>query len=151
VGKTPPQPSINTPFVSVGKKIPHCLDQNLRIAAHSLLLSKRTISALHSLTQMAAYLTFTSTDILNSSLVTPNGAIRYTISTTSKNKWNGPKHRATTVATVSTNLTGIIGWESETLTIGGVERPWSTLGQRAFVTIGLGCVAMNVCSFAPLG
>ncbi|KAJ7222814.1 hypothetical protein C8J57DRAFT_1731610 [Mycena rebaudengoi] len=87
---------------------------------------------------MAAYLTFTSTDILNSSLLTPNGAIRYTISTTSKNKWNGLKHRATTVVTVSPNLTGIIGWESEILTIGGVERPWSTLGQRAFATIPLG-------------
>ncbi|KAF7341332.1 hypothetical protein MVEN_01869600 [Mycena venus] len=75
--------------------------------------------------RMSAFLTFTNKDILNGSLVLPNGAVRYTISTGSQ--FLGLKRAPTIVTALTDNITGSVNWEGGTFTIGGVERPWKTL------------------------
>ncbi|KAJ7218407.1 hypothetical protein GGX14DRAFT_560749 [Mycena pura] len=76
---------------------------------------------------MAIALTFTSKKILESALVSPEGAVHYTTQTTHGLLALEPK--ATTI-TAASGVVGVINWHDKVFVLNGVQRAWGDLKSK---------------------
>ncbi|KAJ7895178.1 hypothetical protein B0H14DRAFT_2558756 [Mycena olivaceomarginata] len=74
---------------------------------------------------MSTALTFVAEELLNTTIVAPDGGVHYTTTTT--DGWLGRK--VTTVSAAS-GLVGFIDWREKVFVINGVQRKWDELKSR---------------------
>ncbi|KAJ7458148.1 hypothetical protein FB451DRAFT_1372328 [Mycena latifolia] len=75
---------------------------------------------------MSITLTFSDKELLASPVMGPDGAVRYTTSTT-----QGFLGRKITTIMAASGLVGIINWREKTFMLNGVERKWDELKSRS--------------------
>ncbi|KAK7017812.1 hypothetical protein R3P38DRAFT_3560437 [Favolaschia claudopus] len=71
-------------------------------------------------------LTFVDKKLLQTTLIDPDNAIHYTLTTTS-----GFRGKKITTITAASGLVGSIDWREKTFTINGVEKKWDDLKTRS--------------------
>ena len=74
---------------------------------------------------MAIALTFTSKKILESALVSPDGAVHYTTQTT-----HGLLERKATTITAASGVVGVINWRDKVFVLDGLQRAWGDLKSK---------------------
>jgi hypothetical protein len=74
---------------------------------------------------MSTALTFVTEELLNTTIVAPDGGVHYTTTTT--DGWLGRK--VTTVSATS-GLVGFIDWREKVFIINGVQQKWDELKSR---------------------
>ncbi|KAJ6529610.1 hypothetical protein B0H19DRAFT_1192913 [Mycena capillaripes] len=75
---------------------------------------------------MAAPLTFSKENLIDSAVVGPDGAVYYTTSTT-----KGLLGRKETTITAASGLLGLINWREKAFVINGVQKEWDDLKERS--------------------
>ncbi|KAJ7348056.1 hypothetical protein DFH08DRAFT_960413 [Mycena albidolilacea] len=75
---------------------------------------------------MAIALTFVDKKLLDTTVVGPDGGVRYTTTTTS-----GFRGRKITTISAASGLTGYINWREHVFVINGVQREWDSLKSRS--------------------
>ncbi|KAJ7035835.1 hypothetical protein C8F04DRAFT_1258472 [Mycena alexandri] len=75
---------------------------------------------------MSIALTFTDKKLVDTALVTLDGALHYTTSTT-----EGRTRRKTTTISAASGLVGFINWREKVFSINGVRQKWEDLKERS--------------------
>ncbi|KAJ6471095.1 hypothetical protein C8R47DRAFT_1147850 [Mycena vitilis] len=75
---------------------------------------------------MSIPLTFLAEKLLDTAIVGPEGAVYYTLATTS-----GFRGRKITTITAASGLSGFINWREKVFIINGVQRDWDELKERS--------------------